>query len=270
MKRTIVPLAAIVFCAVGLAYADYRGYDRGAWPQSWPKELEALRKQARTLVGPEVLNRHYQIPFTKREEFEAAWPHLLKVKSKGAPIILVRGPKTDFFEIRPAGVLIHSPPADSDPLADPEEPIPGERPVRSRWSKTTFIELVVDGNIVDLNRIALPADTPIVDERFKNCADRIRSSRVAVEMPITDWALSSPGGLERCWKSSTPAIPMLQNACVPFSVRSMSISRFARPSSSAGWHCHRTNKTSPRSRNRFVELWSGRFVTSAKTPTTSI
>jgi hypothetical protein len=33
---------------------------------------------------------------------------------------------------------------------------------------TTFIELVVDGNIVDLNRIALPADTLIIDERFKD------------------------------------------------------------------------------------------------------
>ena len=31
---------------------------------------------------------------------------------------------------------------------------------------TTFIELVVDEEIVDLNRIPLPADTPIVDERF--------------------------------------------------------------------------------------------------------
>ncbi len=32
---------------------------------------------------------------------------------------------------------------------------------------TTFIELVVDGSIVDLNRIPLPEDTPIIDERFK-------------------------------------------------------------------------------------------------------
>jgi hypothetical protein len=31
-----------------------------------------------------------------------------------------------------------------------------------------YIELVVDGAIVDLNRIPLPADTPIVDERFKD------------------------------------------------------------------------------------------------------
>jgi len=28
--------------------------------------------------------------------------------------------------------------------------------------------LIVDGRIVDLNRIALPADTPIIDERFKD------------------------------------------------------------------------------------------------------
>jgi hypothetical protein len=31
----------------------------------------------------------------------------------------------------------------------------------------TTIWLVVDGEIVDLNRIALPADTTIIDERFK-------------------------------------------------------------------------------------------------------
>jgi hypothetical protein len=30
----------------------------------------------------------------------------------------------------------------------------------------SYIELVVDGNVVDLNRIALPADAPIIDERF--------------------------------------------------------------------------------------------------------
>jgi hypothetical protein len=31
---------------------------------------------------------------------------------------------------------------------------------------TSYIELVVDGRIVDLNRIPLPVDTPIIDERF--------------------------------------------------------------------------------------------------------
>jgi hypothetical protein len=169
MKRATAFLAAIAFCAVCSAvYALYLVNDKGTWPESWPKELEPLRKQSRTSVGPMVLNRHYQIPFTKREEFESAWPHLLKVKSKGAPIILVRGPKTDFFAIKPAGVLIHSPPAGTDKRANPETPIRGQTNARTTWMNTTFIELVVDGKIVDLNRIPLPADTPIIDERFKD------------------------------------------------------------------------------------------------------
>ena len=168
MKRTITAVAAIVFCAAGPAYALYSVSEKGTWPESWPKELEPLRKQSRTFVGPTAENRHYLIPFTKREDFESAWPHLLKVKSKGAPIILVRGPKTDFFTVQPAGVLIHSPPAGTDTRAIPEAPIPAQTNVRVRWMNTTYIELVVDGDIVDLNRIPLPADTPIIDERFKD------------------------------------------------------------------------------------------------------
>jgi hypothetical protein len=168
MKRTFASLVAFIVCTVAFVHADYSVWDSGTWPKSWPAALEPLRKQSRALEGPMVPYLFYEIPFTKREEFEAAWPHLLKVKSKGAPIILVRGPKTDFFEVKPAGVLIHSPPAATDKRANPEEPIAGAIDVRGRWINTTFIELVVDGNIVDLNRIPLPTDTPIVDERFKD------------------------------------------------------------------------------------------------------
>lgn len=169
MKRTTASLAAMLLAAIACwavgsaARADYSVSDKGAWPESWPKELEPLRKQSRTLVGPLVPNWHHQIPFTKREEFEAAWPHLLKVKSKGAPIILVRAPKTDFMKIEPAGVLIHTPPAGA---RNAETPIPGQDNPRTTWMNASFIELVVDGQIVDLNRIALPPDTPIIDKRF--------------------------------------------------------------------------------------------------------
>lgn len=166
MNRRIALLAAIACCAVFCVHAEYTVWGRGAWPESWPKELEPLRKQSRTYEGPSLLYRNYLIPFTKREEFEAVWPHLLKVKSKGAPIILVRAPKTDFFAIQPAGVLIQSPPADTDKQAHPEAPTNSTVP-RERWMWTTYIELVVDGEIVDLNRIALPADTPIIDQRFE-------------------------------------------------------------------------------------------------------
>jgi hypothetical protein len=37
---------------------------------------------------------------------------------------------------------------------------------------TTFIGLVDDEKIVDLNRIPLPADTPLVDERVKDRATK--------------------------------------------------------------------------------------------------
>ena len=53
-----------------------------------------------------------------------------------------------------AGVVVHCPPLDH---AD-----------NSATSDATFIELVVDGDVVDLNRLPLPADTPIMDERFKD------------------------------------------------------------------------------------------------------
>jgi len=146
MKRTIPWLAVIVLCLIGPAYALYSVTDSGEWPKSWPKEMEPLRKQARTLEGPKVLNRHYAIPFTDREDFEAAWPHILKVKTKGTSLRLTRGGNF-FLGGGEAGVVIRSPPKD-------ESDEPAE------------LELVVDGDIVDLNRIPLPPD--INDERFKD------------------------------------------------------------------------------------------------------
>jgi hypothetical protein len=167
MERTIAFLTAIVFCAVGSVYADYAVSETGTWPKSWPKELEPLRTQSRTLEGPVVLLLHYEIPFTKRDEFESAWPHILKVKSKGAPVILVRGPNTRLGTRINAGVRIQSPPRQAGKQVMPEAPI-NATSVRQRWMWTTFIELVVDGDIVDLNRIPLPADTPMIDERFQD------------------------------------------------------------------------------------------------------
>jgi len=155
MKRIASFLAALGFFAISSAtVADISVFDKGIWPDSWPKELEALRGQSRTYEGPASADREYLIPFTKREDFEAAWPHLLKVKSKGAPIVLLRGPRTGFFAIA-AGVIVNAPPLGANPDAG------------TKWSNTTYIKLVVDGQIVDLNRIPLPEDTPIMDRRFE-------------------------------------------------------------------------------------------------------
>ena len=57
--------------------------------------------------------------------------------------------------------------------------LPGVTSVRERWMWTTFVELVVDGDVVDLNRIPLPPDAPIVDLRFgpKRAAVDVRDIR---------------------------------------------------------------------------------------------
>ncbi|MHB9081868.1 MAG: hypothetical protein ACYC3X_30755 [Pirellulaceae bacterium] len=108
-----------------------------------------------------VLLLHYAIPFTKREDFESAWPHILKAKSKGAPIVLRRGPSFWLGKESNAGVCIHTPPQG-------EAPIAGDQVTDGLWEQTIYIELIWDGEIVDLNRIPIPVDTPIIDERFKD------------------------------------------------------------------------------------------------------
>jgi hypothetical protein len=141
--------------------ADYAVEDKGSWPDSWPRELESLREQSRTMEGPLLPLLHYAIPFSQRETFEAAWPHLLQVKSPGAPLVLRRGPSFWLHDGATAGVCVHTPPAGEAPLEDLSK-------VAGHWERTIYIELIVDGLIVDLNRISLPPDTPIIDERFKN------------------------------------------------------------------------------------------------------
>jgi hypothetical protein len=158
-------IRSIAILAVGLltlAYplqADYSVQDRGDWPETWPEELESLRERSRTLEGPLLPLLHYAIPFTDRAEFEAAWPHLLEVTTPGAPIVLRRGPSFWLGDASNAGVCIHTPPAGEAPVSDAKD-------VGDYWRQSIYIELIVDGEIIDLNRIPLPPETPIIDERF--------------------------------------------------------------------------------------------------------
>ena len=164
MKSTAVSLAATAVCAVCCtAYALYEVSDTGDWPDSWPDELEPLREHSLTFVGPHFDYQHFAMRFDDRDTFEAAWPHILQVKTEGAPIILVRGENYFLGEGQAAGVIVHSPPAGQD---DPPAPIPDLDNPRVQWMHTNYIELVVDGEVVDLNRLELPPDTPIIDERF--------------------------------------------------------------------------------------------------------
>ncbi len=203
---TSVFVASIVLCTAEPVHALYSVANEGRWPKSWPRELEPLRKQSRTLVASWVAI--YEIRFTNRQEFESAWPHIVKLKSKGAPVTLLRGPHKKLGGTINAGVRIHAPRtgglvtprggitgADdsgeflrigppwpdhvkSESGAPPEyvfddngkwaswNPENGER--RDLRRARLEIELVVDGDIVDLNRIRIPADTPIIDKRFED------------------------------------------------------------------------------------------------------
>jgi hypothetical protein len=157
LTRQCIFVATLFFMSV-IAYADYLVTGKGTWPREWPKELEPLRKQSQTLEGPKQPLLHYAIPFTNRAEFESAWPHILKVKSKGAPIVLRHGPSF-WLDGKSHGVCIHTPPVGQAPISDGKD-------AKGNWEQTIYIELIVDGEIVNLNRIQLPADTPMIDERF--------------------------------------------------------------------------------------------------------
>jgi hypothetical protein len=127
-----------------------------------------MRRQSRTLEGPEQLDLHYAIRFTKQEEFEAAWPHIVKVKRKGAPLYLKRSPNFFLGWNNTAGVVVHCPPRDqANAPGPPQAASAAETDETVRTRNAISLELVVDGEVVDLNRISLPADTPIIDDRFK-------------------------------------------------------------------------------------------------------
>jgi len=207
--------AFVAFAAAVSSHAMYDVSDTGLWPTNWPKELEPLRKQSRTLRHDQY--QVYEIPFTNQQQFEALWTHILAVKSPEAPIILLKGPNERLGKTIKAGVRIlapltgelispkggHYPPSAEGivtnvallkigpPWPDNVKSKSGALPEfviydNGRWApysvqdlKTNApmyerslmrarieIELIVDGDVVDLNRIPLSTETPIVDRRF--------------------------------------------------------------------------------------------------------
>jgi hypothetical protein len=191
----VVLLAVAMAC--GVCSALVVAIHGGSWPDSWSRELEPFRARAKTfqVEGLGLEETVYQIPFDSREEFQGAWPHILKLKSKGAPLILERSPFATAGERIEAGVRIKWPPGTVRQLPDgtrleakapwPDSAISpaGELPEyvmlgngtwvpcttklpEERFRARVDIVLVVDGRVVDLNRLELPGETPIVDRRF--------------------------------------------------------------------------------------------------------
>lgn len=162
MKRLWCGLFVAIFsCLLCHSASAILIVGRGNWPATWPKELGPLRQRSQTVAGPSLAHQVHSIPFAKREDFEAAWPHLLKVKTPGTSIILRKSRAAQDGKGRWIGVRI-----ESDPQGQPsaEQLKTGQRDDR------VTLTLYVDGEVVDLNRIPLPANTSFLDERFQDSA----------------------------------------------------------------------------------------------------
>ncbi len=192
-----VILATVLVSEMGLARITT--VPEGVWPDSWPKELDPCRKLARTVwVAHGIQETVYEIGFSNRAEFEDAWPHILRLKSKGAPLILERSPSTydvsgttaetgvrvlwpaDGFVELPDGTRLKAGPPWPEGITSPSGELPEYVVVKEgKWvpfdgkNRDGFLHrarvvvvLITDGNVVDLNRIPLPSDTPIIDRRF--------------------------------------------------------------------------------------------------------
>jgi hypothetical protein len=108
------------------------------------------------------------MPFLEETNGVAGCSKGKKVKTPGAPAFLVRGPNFFLGDGVKAGVIIHSPPVgQSNNPNPPEAPIAGITNPRVRWMNTTYLEVVVDGDVIDPDRIRLPGHTPLFDERSK-------------------------------------------------------------------------------------------------------
>lgn len=167
MRRTAGILVTLLMGVMAAQlFADVSVVNKGLWPESWPKELEPLREKSRTIEGPLGGFLHYEIPFTDRDAFESAWSQLLKVRSPESRIVLIRSPYEGTGARKgssmKAGVLINSFPfAGSTADAPPKDSEP-------KPTSMTTVVLVVDGEVVNLNRITLPLNTYIEDQRFND------------------------------------------------------------------------------------------------------
>jgi len=223
-------LACVFVLSFGLCFALIGGYNVGRWPNSWPKELELYRKQAKTIeIAAGNQENVYEIRFENREEFEKLWPTILKLKDKGAPLRLCKiekpfkegrlfnnekplvrifsyvcpawpvhraggkelrptappwpdsiksltGELPQYMELRPAPPWpdsIKSPTGELPEYVTISQdgntwvPVEEKKFAGFMYRARTEIELVVDGTIIDLNHVPLPAGTPIIDKRFE-------------------------------------------------------------------------------------------------------
>jgi hypothetical protein len=198
MKATVAAMVLGVFAASALVIPG----TSGTWPANWPKELEPLRERSRTTEWATGSQEDsHAIPFADRADFEKHWPVFRKLLKPGARVTL-RSPQesgSPVEDLTKPSVIVHAPPAgvaldgektfrtgftwpESAYLPDrtlPEYVVSEEKEGKKRWvplvagsARKGFhyraridLSLVVDGSVIDLNRIRFPEGVTVVDAR---------------------------------------------------------------------------------------------------------
>jgi hypothetical protein len=173
-------------------------------PEGWSREQQRIFERSHPhgvyFQHDDVRETLFELKFDSQADFERLWPAIVSLKSKGAPLILKKGESS--YRGRPAvvgGVQILYPLRNQEGLSNPgidpnllesilkssSSPpeyvtvagipftgvVPQPQPKKGKFLGSLYrvrtdIILVVDGDVIDLNRISLPADTPIIDQRF--------------------------------------------------------------------------------------------------------
>ena len=165
LGNRITPYVVVALVLVGLggdaALARESCAAHGTWPADWPKGLDAWRDRATTLrAAPLGQDGFYTVTLEDRGAFEHGWAALLEVpRSDRATLTLVSEPPEDVARKRLGGRC-------------PGRPVVQVRYYRSFGEKgkksrevAVGITLFVDGKIVDLNRVRIPAGYKIEDRR---------------------------------------------------------------------------------------------------------
>ena len=176
--------------------------DHGAWPDTWPKEMEALREQSRTTEwATGTQEDSHTIPFKSREEFEKYWPVLSSLLKPGAKLTLRFPEKTasSVQDLTKTSVVIQAPAASVAfdgkktfktgyewpksaylpngqlpeyvyEKGDKEEKhyvpmLKGDELKGFHYRARIDIMLICDGKIIDLNRIRFPKGVIVEDLR---------------------------------------------------------------------------------------------------------
>ena len=165
LGKRITPYVVVALVLVGLggdaALARRTCSTHGSWPADWPKGLDAWRDRATTLrAAPLGQDGFYTVTLEDRKAFEHGWAALLEVpRSDRATLTLVSKPPKDVAREALGGRC-------------PGRPVVQVRYYRSFGEKgkksrevAVGITLFVDGKIVDLNRVRIPAGYRIEDRR---------------------------------------------------------------------------------------------------------